>query len=260
MAVSPVDLGTSQVGGAADTTTTYTSITISTLTNGALILGALATSQLTGLTIVLNGSQSMTTLCSVRNANISFWQYIFGLRAPASGAASIVLTWTGGSKTQLCAMTFSGVNQASDAAAFPSNVVGFTGSANHNPDSVTVNSAVGDYTFSNFMMGDGANTFTGATSGTQLLLDNASIVGFALTYQAGASPTVTSTATINTTDPCSSLGIDLAASGGPLPIDSSGIGIMRVQPPGYRWNRKPVVGWRRERSILVPDRRPLRAA
>jgi hypothetical protein len=42
-------------------------------------------------------------------------------------------------------------------------------------------------------------------------------------------------------------------------IDSSGINIMRVQPPGYRWRRQPFSGLRRRGGLLVREKKPIQS-
>src|SRR5205823_5976953 len=120
MAVVLDATSTASTRSASGTTATHANLTVGAgLSNGALIFLAVTTSSSTGLTLtwdVAGANQAMTSIGSLATANSV--TYIFGLRNPVAGNKTLTANWTGTGQTTLYGISFSGVNQASDAAAF----------------------------------------------------------------------------------------------------------------------------------------------
>lgn len=125
------------------------------------------------------------TSIGLGNSNVA----LYGLLNPASGALALTGSWTGAKDYCVSGVSFTNVNQASIAAAFPN---GHTATGTTNPNSVAVPSAVGNMAVAAFA--NDASTYS-ATSGTNIFIDNTpSLISAAATRDNGAA-TVTMTAT-----------------------------------------------------------------
>ncbi len=138
-------------GGAGTTSKTYSSpINIGSGSNGttdrglvvAVVFVGAAAGTSSGVTATWNGV-SMTQLATVGNGGDIF---LFGLRAPDTGAHDLVLAWTGANQPSAVLLSCVGVDQTSDALAFPTaHRVTATGSAS--PNSIAVTNASGNIAF-----------------------------------------------------------------------------------------------------------------
>lgn len=124
------------------------SFTMGTVSNGALeVVLVFATSTLpTGLAVTFN-SVAMTQITGTNtgtNGACSCSTVTYGLLAPASGAHTISVTWTGGAaEAHGSAISFAGVSQTSIATAFPNGAfTQFTTAVA--PHTLAVTSAAGD--------------------------------------------------------------------------------------------------------------------
>jgi len=117
------NIGTFLNSGAGVTTVTYTGLTVSAgLTNSALLAFILNNSGTTsvdfgtGATATWSGTGMALRASILGGGNTS--GAIWGLRAPASGNNNLVFSWSGATQVTVCAISLSGINQASDNAAF----------------------------------------------------------------------------------------------------------------------------------------------
>ena len=139
--------------------------------------------------------------------------WIFGLRAPTTGNKTLHISWTNTSQVFIDAVSFTGVNQTSDAAAFSN----FNSTGNNAASSLSVNitSAVGNIVVGGHLL-DGTTINT--VSGTQVYIDNSGVnVDGAMNNDTGAA-TVTLTQTGTSGGGRISAGISINAGGGGGPI------------------------------------------
>jgi len=162
------------------------------LTNPALLLvivNAGATS-MTSVTAVwdFGGAPQSMTLLKDQNAGSGRQVMIFGLRNPASGNKQLRVDYSGASNAVFCAaMSFSHVNPASDAAAFPNATGASTGAT---PISITITTGANNYG----VAGYSSQTNFSSVSDNQLFLDNTgSVWAAAANYAASSGASVTLT-------------------------------------------------------------------
>lgn len=141
------------------------------------------------------------------NGGISGASVLFGLLAPTAGNKTLTCSWTGSSTAAIVAVSFTGVNQGSIAAAFPNGNFSSATTAAAGPVSVTVTSATGHQTVGLFAQNCVA---FGAVSGTTIApeLDMANM-GVISSYSNGAA-TVTMTAAFTGTCVQIASGTDVA--------------------------------------------------
>ena len=220
MAVTLDATGTALVqGGASVTSMSYTGITVGS-GNALIAMIGVGNNASSGVTAVWDSggaNQSMALLGTVNNGgSISV---LFALRAPASGNKTLLFNWTTGAPGNVgCAISFNGVLQTSDAAAFP-NYNSATG--NGTALSVTVTSAAGD-----IVVGQAADTNSGNTitaGNTQIYNDNTSVSFTTLGEYASGAASVALTATGSAISNWWIHGVDVAAAPTSLPV-------MIVQP------------------------------
>ena len=199
----------------ATTVTSGTSVTVTfTVGSGSnrALLAPIMFSQSTlptGTACTYN-STSMTEITATleSDSNETATSVMYGLLAPASGSHSLTCSWTGNQEAHLTAISFTGVNQGSIAAAFPNgtgiNHPGGTAS----PISVTITSATGHYVVANFAQNC---TSFGAVSGTQFGKDDVTgpNLGVVAGYNTGAA-TVTQTAAFSGTCAQVASGVDVS--------------------------------------------------
>ena len=212
MAVAIDATGTEVVTPGGSFTCSYNALTSTASANAIILLVAFGgTGVLTPTAVwdAAGANQSMTLVASVVGSSIANLA-IFGLIAPSSfGNKTITISWTNaGSGNYAVALSLTGVNQTSTAAAFKNSV---SSSASTTTNSVVVTSAVGDMTFALHS----ADTFTPtltSVNGTQIFIDNTSFAAGA-NYATGAA-TVTLTSNWSASSLVYSLGIDVAGSAG----------------------------------------------
>lgn len=139
-------------------------------------------------------NQSMTAITGTNtgiNGGISAASVLFGLLAPTSGAKTLTCTWTGSNAVGIFAVSFTGVNQGSLAAAFPNGTFTSVAIAAAGPVSIAITSATGHKTVAMFAQNCVAfGAISGTTITTELDMTN---VGWVSSYDNGAA-TVTMTA------------------------------------------------------------------
>ena len=176
------------------TSDTYLSNSASTITNTTLTVGSgpnralIATYMTNSTSPVVSCSwdsagtpQTMTKLITTSLGGGGGSSVIFGLRNPTSGNKTLSCSTDGPSQQFLSAVSFTGVNQTSDGAAFPNtNGVSGTGTAISN----TVTSATNDMTV-DASSNNGWNY--SAPTQTQLYIDNSGTsTNSASSYASGA--------------------------------------------------------------------------
>jgi hypothetical protein len=127
------------------------------------------------------GTQTMTLVASEGTGNTTYSPTeIFCLRAPATGSQTLSGTWTTTAYYAVDWISFTGVNQTSDSAAFtaatPAEATSGTAL------SLTVGSAANDYALAGFSGAHGLSS----VSATELFINNTQSAGGA-SYAAGAS-------------------------------------------------------------------------
>lgn len=136
--------------------------------------------------------QSMTAISgtTTTNGGLSSSSELFGLLSPTSGNKQLTCTWTGNHEADLSAISFTGVNQGSIAAAFP-NGTSLSNASTASPISLPITSASGHQVVALF----GQNCATwGAVSGTASFANGGGTnLGVISAYNSGAA-TVTMTA------------------------------------------------------------------
>lgn len=192
----------------SSTGVTFNNLTIGAgLTNSALlaiVITGNVGSAPTGLACTWNGvSMNLITSTTVADTTAGLYISLFGLNNPASGNQALAVSWGGGTFAySINAMSFSGVDQGTPF----SNGITATGTAG-NP-SITITSAVGDYTLAAFGTANVGSTTAG---GTQLFHDTGA------SYPVGSAVYATGAATVNFTENTSSgrwvsSGVDVKAN------------------------------------------------
>ncbi len=179
-------------GGAGTTSKTYSSpINIGSGSNGttdrglvvAVVFVGAAAGTSSGVTATWNGV-SMTQLATVGNGGDIF---LFGLRAPDTGAHDLVLAWTGANQPSAVLLSCVGVDQTSDALAFPTaHRVTATGSAS--PNSIAVTNASGNIAFAAHVVSANFSTAGNTDIGHNNTGNLNSLAG---NYDTGTDPTLT---------------------------------------------------------------------
>lgn len=200
-----VDGKTATANSATGTSVSTSAITISAGSNRALLVGVVMDSGSVlpvGLGCVYDVAGANQTMTAVSGTNtgisaaITAAMVFYGLVNPTSGASkTVTCSWTASSTVGVVAISFTGTNQSSVAAAFPNGNFNSPGSA-ASPAAVTITSATGHKTVA--MEAQNCVPF-GAISGTTLTaeLDMAN-VGFVSNYDNGAA-TVAMTAAFSGT-------------------------------------------------------------
>jgi hypothetical protein len=178
----------------------YTGITVAAGTNSALVCslsraGAVATAD-AGVALSWDNAgtpQPMTLLTSIMDVATSLrLSQLWGLRAPHIGNLQLHLAWTNAAADNFIAcVAFDGVNQTSNAAAFP-NVATGQGQASIAVTSAAGNQVVGAY---------GSGLTLSGVLGTTVFTDNASgsVINGGMDYvSGGASVSVGGAAASNT--------------------------------------------------------------
>jgi hypothetical protein len=125
MAVAVDVTGTQADSGVNVTSFNYTGITVGSGSNRALVFllyingGGTAPASVTATWDSGGTNQAMTLITSKANANAVDIVYVFGLRAPTSGNKTLAVSWTNAATYAADAISFTGVDQTSDATAFP---------------------------------------------------------------------------------------------------------------------------------------------
>lgn len=208
MAVTLDSSGTQASSGTAVTSVNYSGITVGSPANPALIF-LVSTSGGTSLTTSPSATwdsggtnQAMTLLGSNTVTTHNGSIYIFGLRNPTPGTKTLAVSWTNSSQYAMCAISFGGVNQSSDAAAFPNAA---TNSGSSTQASQTVTSNTGDIALAIVQ----SNVTPSAPSNTQIYFDNAAQNDSGGQYATGAA-SVNFTWTITPADTWATIGVDVA--------------------------------------------------
>lgn len=181
MAATIDAVGTQQgsIDATAVTSFNYTGITVGSGSNRALIWAGTVNysniSQPVGLTAVWDptgANQSMTMVADVIDSDSTDHYFIFALRNPASGNKTLAFSWTPGNSIAGNCMSFAGVEQSSDAAAFANLTTvhlpsGFGGGPITIPGSTTSDYAVSVWgTFQGFNSPNaGSTSFLDSTFG-----------------------------------------------------------------------------------------------
>lgn len=172
--------GSKLIGATQVSSINYTGITVGSVSDGALIatltMGDAVGSSGWAATWDSGGTnQAMTLISSKVNGVAS--AVIFGLRNPTPGKKTLALSWTGANYPSVCAISFSGVEQSSDANAFKNAISGTSAS-------LGVTSASGDMALAVAAASGSLTTF----NQTALYLDTTSNgADSAASYAAGAS-------------------------------------------------------------------------
>lgn len=221
MAVAVDATGTKLVGGSsAVTSLNYTGITVgASLTNGALVAWLMFGDASTPTGFAANwdntgAPQAMTVVGSVTFTGTggTVTAVAFARLNPTSGNKTLAFSWTGtGNFPTACAISMTGVNQTSVAAAFK-NFVSNTGNVAAAGDtlSTTVTSAVGDMVIGGFA---DALSLTGINN-TSVFTDTTSSGADTAGCRAAGAATVTVTGTGGSGSGAGVVwGFDVAAAG-----------------------------------------------
>lgn len=188
------------------TTKDYT-FTVASGSNRAIVLTLNFGGAVTGISATWDQggtNQAMTSLAvSTGGGHCSA---IFGLRAPTVVTnGTLRVSWTTTSEVFIDAIAFSGVDQTSDAAAFPHTATG------NNVATLTVTSATG-----NMVVGcEASGTSQGTTTGTLIYDDHASgaIINAMAQYDNGAASVSIGNSTIGNSN-LAAVDVAAAAAGG----------------------------------------------
>ncbi len=211
VAVDAVSSAATQ-SGASVTTFTHTNLTVgASLSNGALIFGVAFETAVTSPTAHWDSTgtnQLMTLLGTVNvvggaNETIA----LFGLRNPTSGNKTFSTSWTTATGCTVFGISFTGVDQTSDAAAFKNvNSAHATSTA----PSVTITSATGDIVVAWFAHDNGSADFSSLNNTT---LYNGSGVNDGAANRAAGAASVAMSAVLTVSDFWAAIGVDVAAAG-----------------------------------------------
>jgi hypothetical protein len=196
----------------------YTGITVGSGANRALLfaINLGPTTTVTGITATWDSAganQSMTQVATVNTGSGGTYLYIFGLLAPVSGNKTLSVSWTGSAFYDAAAISFTGVNQASTAAAFvnSNSATALTTS----PVGVTITSATGNISIATILGSHSTGAGLSAPSGTAVYTDNTNqgtITSAAMQYKAGATSNTLSWTAASGTMNFAALGIDIVAA------------------------------------------------
>lgn len=210
MAVAVDAVSSAETQSASVTTATHTNLTIgASLSNGALIVGAGWDTKITAPNMHWDSTgtnQSMTLLGTIINtAGVEGTVALFGLRNPTSGNKTLSTSWTTASIVCLFGISFTGVDQTSDAAAFM-HFNSATG--NSAAPSVTITSATGNIIVGAFVPGSNTTDWTSVNNTTLCL-----VIGDMLAMNRAAGAASVAMSGVIPTDQWAAIGIDVAAAG-----------------------------------------------
>lgn len=195
---------------------------VTPLTNNNLTISAGLTNSVLVVVVVTTGAAALGTVTATWNGTSmtqvahggpqsSSEVFLFGLRNPASGNHSIVVTYSAtGTQMAISGCSFQGVNVTSDVTAF-TNANTATGTTT-GASAVTVTSATGDVVVAGHSVASAANIT--AVSGTSIFIDNTGNTSDSAANYANGAASVNMTATIASSTNWAAAGIDLAAAGG----------------------------------------------
>lgn len=203
MAVAVDATGTEQHGSAV-TSLGYTGITVGSGSNRALVVtfGISNGTAPTGVTATWdNGAsnQAMTSIAATANT------FVFALRNPIAGNKTLQIAWTNANEISACAISFTGVDQTSDALAFPHNN---TSSGSSTTASLVITSATGNIPVTSVWM----IQVPSAPNQTQIYL-NSSLVNCYGAQRATGAASVTFNWTSTPSGTWLMAGCDVAAAG-----------------------------------------------
>lgn len=211
MAVAVDAVSSAETQSASVTTATHTNLTIgASLSNGALIVGVGWDTKVTSPTAHWDSTgtnQLMTLIGTVNTAGTNGTVAIFGLRNPTSGNKTFSTSWTTASIACIFGISFTGVDQTSDANAFK-NFNSATG--NSTAPSVTITSAVGNIIVGAFVNATAATDWTSVNNTTLCLTIGDQL---AMNRAAGAA-SVAMSGVIGSADQWAATGVNVAAATG----------------------------------------------
>lgn len=183
MSVAVDATGTEQTSGSSSTSLDYTGITVGSGSNSALILmfSLGFGNNATGVTATWDNAgtpQAMTLIKSAAFLN-TITTYVYGLRNPIAGNKTLHIAWTNVNEISACAISFTGVDQTSDATAFP-NSNNATGSSA--APSINITSALGNIPVTSV----GCENPISAPNQTQIYADTALIFDYGAQRAVGA--------------------------------------------------------------------------
>lgn len=182
-------------------TTMTTSMTVGAGTNRALVAFVWFGMTTTPAGLACNWdptgtNQALTELTGANsgtNSGLTGASTLFVVLAPTSGTKNLTCTWTGSGEGHISAVSFTGVNQGSIAAAFPQTAIVNIGALTAGPVTLgPITSATGHQVVSSFAQ---SCAVWGTLSGTTVNTDDVvgPILGVASSFSSGAA-TVTATA------------------------------------------------------------------
>lgn len=163
-------VGTELRTASSVTSASYTGITVGASANCLVCVVKWDNKLVSARTAVwdsVGANQSMTELVTQQN-NANALVSIWGLRAPATGNKTLTLGWTTGAQAMVACLSFIGVNQASDGAAFPHTAAGNT--TGTTSPSLALTSATGHYGVS--IIAQNGTNLSLPTPGTAIFTDN----------------------------------------------------------------------------------------
>lgn len=237
------------------TSVSDTSLTVGAGSNRGLLV-SVAVFQSGGLAPVVTatwdfgGTAQVMTQVGTNNDRFGsgYTLFFFGLVNPISGAKTLRITVTNTNFFDMVGTAWTGVSQASAAAAF-TNAATATGTAD--PASVTVTSAVGNAVVALFSID--AATFFDSFNNTTIYND--STLNFGGSNRANGAASVSMTGTINAPGPAwGALGINIEASAAAatMPVGNESLAL----PMGWRdrLRRTPNTGFVNQTRLLGQDK------
>lgn len=215
-------VGFSNTAGA---TSLSTSMTLGASANGLVVALMFANGTFpSGVAVTYNGvALTQITGTQFNNGGATVAGALYGMIGPAVSAShTLASSWTGSLECHMFAWSFSGVSQASVAAAFPNGTFNLKTALTASPTTVTITSATGDMVVAGLIQQASA---WGTISGTAPVNDiSTGNLAVAATYASGAA-TVTCTGAFTGTDPWVAFGCDVAAPGAGTNVNITGAGI-----------------------------------
>lgn len=208
VAVDAVSSAATQ-SGLGVTTFTHTNLTIgASLSNGALIFGVVFDATITSPNAHWDstGTNQLMTLLGTVSISANAMIALFGLRNPTSGNKTFSTSWTTATSCTVFGISFTGVDQTSNAAAFK-NFNSATGTST--APSVTITSATGDAVVAWFMHDNGSFDFSSLNNTT---LYNGSGVNSGAANRAAGAASVAMSSVLTGSDIWGALGVDVAAA------------------------------------------------
>lgn len=190
-----------------NTSITYTGITVGVGANRALIFMAYlqgGAAPPTGITAKWDNTGTPQTMTLIKSQAINTNEIVllFGLRNPTSGLKTLLLSWTNGEAYSADAISFTGVDQVSDATAFPNSAVALN---NSTAASITITSATNNIPVAVL----GAGQALSAINQTTIFHDTSS-VGECVGQRAVGAASINFTATVTPTGNWVYCGTDVA--------------------------------------------------